>query len=137
MGQSGCLTPIGHAGPNSVCRLPAWIVFAYAALVYTGKTDEEGYAGARKLMWYVEANKVPFQFTSPPGYHPPAAMAGAMKGPASGVFKMFQNPKLEIFMEHGLVFAGNPDSVYRQIVKFYEHVGGFGQLLLMGPGRLP
>ena len=106
--------------------------FAYAALVYTGETDEEGYAGARKLMWYVEANKVPFQFTSPPGYHPPAAMAGAMKGPASGVFKMFQNPKLESFMEHGLVFAGNPDSVYRQIVKFYEHVGGFGQLLLMG-----
>ena len=83
-------------------------------------------------MWYVEANKVPFQFTSPPGYHPPAAMAEAMKGPASGVFKMFQNPKLESFMEHGLVFAGNPDSVYRQIVKFYEHVGGFGQLLLMG-----
>ena len=106
--------------------------FAYAALVYTGETDEEGYAGARKLMWYVEANKVPFQFTSPPGYHPPAAMAGAMKGPASGVFKMFQNPQLESFMEHGLVFAGNPDSVYRQIIKFYEHVGGFGHILLMG-----
>ena len=106
--------------------------FAYAALVYTGETDEEGYAGARKLMWYVEANKVPFQFTSPPGYQPPAAMAGAMKGPASGVFKMFQNPDLGSFMENGLVFAGNPDSVYRQIVKLYEHVGGFGQLLLMG-----
>jgi hypothetical protein len=27
--------------------------FAYAALVYTGETDEEGYAGARKLMWYL------------------------------------------------------------------------------------
>jgi alkanesulfonate monooxygenase SsuD/methylene tetrahydromethanopterin reductase-like flavin-dependent oxidoreductase (luciferase family) len=106
--------------------------FAYAALVYTGETDEAGYAGARKLMWYVEANKVPFQFTSPPGYQPPAAMAGAMKGPASGVFKMFQNPDLGSFMENGLVFAGNPDSVYRQIAKFYEHVDGFGQLLLMG-----
>ena len=115
-------------------RLPAASLdrFAYAALVYTGETDEEGYAGARKLMWYVEANKVPFQFTSPPGYQPPAAMAGAMKGPASGVFKMFQNPDLGSFMENGLVFAGNPDSVYRQIVKLYEHVGGFGQLLLMG-----
>ncbi len=106
--------------------------FAYAALVYTGETDEAGYAGARKLMWYVEANKVPFQFTSPPGYQPPAALAGAIKGPASGVFKMFQNPDLGSFMENGLVFAGNPASVYRQIVKFYEHVGGFGQLLLMG-----
>ena len=106
--------------------------FAYAALVYTGETDEAGYAGARKLMWYVEANKVPFQFTSPPGYQPPAALAAAIKGPASGVFKMFQNPDLGSFMENGLVFAGNPASVYRQIVKFYEHVGGFGQLLLMG-----
>jgi len=106
--------------------------FAYAALVYTGETDAVGYAGARKLMWYVEANKVPFQFTSPPGYHNAAAMAGALKGPASGVFKMFQNPDLETFIENGLVFAGNPDTVYRQIADFYERVGGFGHLLLMG-----
>jgi len=35
-------------------------------------------------------------------------------------------------MQHGLVFAGNPDSVYRQIMRMYEHVGGFGQLLMMG-----
>jgi hypothetical protein len=30
------------------------------------------------------------------------------------------------------VFAGNPDSVYRQIMKMYDHVGGFGHLLIMG-----
>jgi len=41
-------------------------------------------------------------------------------------------PTLEGLMEHGLVFAGNPDSVYRQIMKMYEHVGGFGHLLIMG-----
>ena len=105
--------------------------FAYAALVYTGETDEEGYAGARKLMWYVESNKVPPQFTNPPGYQPLAATVSAMKGSA-GIFKLFQNPTLEGFMENGLVFAGNPDSVYRQIMKMYEHVGGFGHLLIMG-----
>jgi alkanesulfonate monooxygenase SsuD/methylene tetrahydromethanopterin reductase-like flavin-dependent oxidoreductase (luciferase family) len=107
--------------------------FAYAALVYTGDTDEEGLAGARKLMWYVEANKAPLQFTNPPGYHPVAATVRSMKTPGgAGIFKMFQNPKLEEFMEHGLVFAGNPDSVYRQIMKMYKHVGGFGHLLIMG-----
>jgi len=102
--------------------------------VYTGETDEEGFAGARKLMWYVEANKVPLQFTNPPGYHPTAATVNAMKGGASGsgIFKLFQNPSLAAFMEHGLVFAGNPDSVYRQIMKMYDHVGGFGHLLIMG-----
>ncbi|MBI3301793.1 MAG: LLM class flavin-dependent oxidoreductase [Deltaproteobacteria bacterium] len=104
--------------------------FAYAALVYTGETDEEGYAGARKLMWYVESNKVPLQFTNPPGYQPIAATVNAMKGSA-GIFKLFQNPTLEGFMENGLVFAGNPDSVYRQIMKMYNYVGGFGHLLSM------
>jgi hypothetical protein len=84
-------------------------------------------------MWYVEANKVPLQFTNPPGYHPVAATVRTMKTPGgAGIFKMFQNPKLEEFMEHGLVFAGNPDSVYRQIMKMYKHVGGFGHLLIMG-----
>src|SRR5262249_35583942 len=92
---------------------PALDRFAYASLVYTGETDEEGYAGARKLLWYVESNKVPPQYTSPPGYHPIASAVGAMKGGGAGVFKLFKNPApLDEYMERGLVFAGNPDSVY-------------------------
>ncbi len=104
---------------------------AYAALVYTGETDEAGLAGARKLMWYVESNKVPPQFTNPPGYQATAASVGALRG-AGGIFKLFQRPSLERFMANGLVFAGNPDSVYRQIMQFYDYVGGFGHMLLMG-----
>jgi alkanesulfonate monooxygenase SsuD/methylene tetrahydromethanopterin reductase-like flavin-dependent oxidoreductase (luciferase family) len=113
---------------------PALDRFAYAALVYTGETDEEGYAGARKLLWYIESNKVPPQYTSPPGYHPIASAVNAMKGSASaGIFRLFKNPApLDEYMERGLVFAGNPDSVYRQIKKMYDHVGGFGHLLIMG-----
>ena len=42
------------------------------------------------------------------------------------------NPAIGPLMEHGLVFAGNPDSVYRQIKQMYDHVGGFGHLLIMG-----
>lgn len=55
----------------------------------------------------------------------------AMKGVTPGIYKMFQHPTLEGLMEHGLVFAGNPDSVHRQILRMYDHVGGFGQLLMM------
>ena len=32
----------------------------------------------------------------------------------------------------GILFAGNPDSVYRQIMDFYDKVGGFGHLSLVG-----
>ncbi|MGA8398927.1 MAG: hypothetical protein WB697_03515, partial [Stellaceae bacterium] len=32
----------------------------------------------------------------------------------------------------GILFVGNPDSVYRQIMEFYDKVGGFEHLILMG-----
>ena len=35
-------------------------------------------------------------------------------------------------MQQGILFAGNPDSVYRQIMEFYDKVGGFGHLALVG-----
>ena len=35
-------------------------------------------------------------------------------------------------MAQGILFAGNPDSVYRQIMSFYDKVGGFGHLALVG-----
>ena len=56
---------------------------AYAALVHTGETDAAGLAGARKLMWYVESNKVPPQFTSPPGYHTTEPVWGRCAGRAA------------------------------------------------------
>ena len=33
-----------------------------------------------------------------------------------------------------LVFAGTPDDVWDQLKSFYDHVGGFGHLLMMGQG---
>ena len=29
-------------------------------------------------------------------------------------------------MAQGILFAGNPDSVYKQVMEFYDKVGGFG-----------
>jgi alkanesulfonate monooxygenase SsuD/methylene tetrahydromethanopterin reductase-like flavin-dependent oxidoreductase (luciferase family) len=102
---------------------------AYAALVYVGKTDEEGFEGAKKLMWYFQANKVPAQFSNPPGYASIKAAVGFMKG---GETHFDKKASLEQCIEAGLVFAGNPDTVCRQISKHYEAVGGYGHLLAMG-----
>ena len=30
------------------------------------------------------------------------------------------------------MFAGTPDQVHRQMKRLYDHVGGFGHLLIMG-----
>ena len=35
-------------------------------------------------------------------------------------------------MAQGILFVGNPDSVYRQVMDFYDKVGGFGHLSLVG-----
>ena len=35
-------------------------------------------------------------------------------------------------MAQGIMFAGNPDSVYAQIKKFHDEVGGFGHLTMIG-----
>ncbi|HZZ45612.1 MAG TPA: LLM class flavin-dependent oxidoreductase [Pseudonocardia sp.] len=104
--------------------------FAYAALVYTGRTDEEGLAGAEKLMWYITANKVPFHFVQPPGYTPYFVRAAGMRGQRSTYD--FSSLTLTDLINEGIVFAGGPDTVRAQIETFYERVGGFGHLLLMG-----
>ena len=37
-------------------------------------------------------------------------------------------------IDAGLSFAGTPDDVFDQLKAFYDHVGGFGHLLMMGQG---
>jgi alkanesulfonate monooxygenase SsuD/methylene tetrahydromethanopterin reductase-like flavin-dependent oxidoreductase (luciferase family) len=109
---------------------PADDRFAYAALVYTGRTDSEGLAGAEKLMWYITANKVPFHFVQPPGYTPYFVRAAGLRGQRSTYD--FSSLTLNDLIDEGIVFAGSPDTVRAQVETFYERVGGFGHLLLMG-----
>jgi alkanesulfonate monooxygenase SsuD/methylene tetrahydromethanopterin reductase-like flavin-dependent oxidoreductase (luciferase family) len=103
---------------------------AYAALVYVGRTDEEGLAGARKLTWYITANKVPPQFASPPGYLPLPAHVGTLRGQRSPF--AFSHLTFEELIESGIVFAGSPDTVATQVERFADYVGGLGHLLIMG-----
>jgi alkanesulfonate monooxygenase SsuD/methylene tetrahydromethanopterin reductase-like flavin-dependent oxidoreductase (luciferase family) len=104
---------------------------AYAALIYTADTDELGVAGGKQLLWYLNSNKVPLQFSNPPGYHSVSSVVKLLRG--EGPFASFgKEVHADDLMARGVLFAGNPDTVYDQIKRLYDHVGGFGHLLMMG-----
>jgi alkanesulfonate monooxygenase SsuD/methylene tetrahydromethanopterin reductase-like flavin-dependent oxidoreductase (luciferase family) len=105
---------------------------AYAALVYTAKSESEAHAGADKLLWYVRANKVPSEFSNPPGYVPVAANVKMMRGAEHPLSAFARGATVESAIAGGFMFAGTPDQVLAQIKKHYQHVGGWGHLLIMG-----
>ena len=127
--------------------------FAYAAMVYVGDTDEEGVRVGSKLLWFLNTSlKSAPQFskflpgTIPPRFAPQiyrtaprdepatASLANAEKGvaPAGVNAQRLITIDTEQAMAQGILFAGNPDSVYRQIMDFHDRVGGFGHLSLIG-----
>jgi alkanesulfonate monooxygenase SsuD/methylene tetrahydromethanopterin reductase-like flavin-dependent oxidoreductase (luciferase family) len=148
-----------HRQARAVAGLPKVTTdnFAYAALVYVGDTEEEGIEVGSKLLWFLNTSlKSAPQFNKfLPGAAPPAAAPDlyrtkprAEAGPAlqdlalqnaeKGVAPASRNAEKLISlsaadaMRQGILFAGNPDSVYRQIMEFYDKVGGFGHLALVG-----
>ena len=128
--------------------------FAYAAFVYVGDTDEEGIRVGSKLLWFLNtslksapqyskflpgaapAQAAPQLYRSatvaprsgnggPPGAPAPATSAGQNAATLIGL-------NAEQAKARGILFVGNPDTVYRQIMDFYDEVGGFGHLVMVG-----
>lgn len=113
--------------------------FGYTAFVYAGDTDEEGVRVGSKLLWFlntglrsapqywkflpgaVRPELAPALYTTKPRPGVPAAAR-----PAAGLIGI----TAEQAMAKGLMFVGNPDSVYRQIKEFREKVGPFEHLVL-------
>jgi alkanesulfonate monooxygenase SsuD/methylene tetrahydromethanopterin reductase-like flavin-dependent oxidoreductase (luciferase family) len=125
--------------------------FAYAAFVYVGDTEEEGLAVGGKLLWFLNTSlKSAPQHSrllpgtasperAPANYRTrPRAAAPDLAGAEKGVASAGENARrlMAIDAEEakamGILFAGNPDSVYRQIMEFYDTVGGFGHLSIVG-----
>jgi len=133
--------------------------FAYAAFVYVGDTHEEGMRVGSKLLWFLNTSlkSAPQYAKFLPGAAPPhlapqvyrtaprpsAAAGGAgddTTGARSGppVVSASQNAATLIGLTadqataRGILFAGSPDTVYRQIMDFYAKVGGFGHLAMVG-----
>jgi hypothetical protein len=119
--------------------------FAYAAFVYVGDTDEEGMRVGSKLLWFLHTSlkSAPQYSRFLPGNAPPQAAPQVYRtaprsGTGTGVMSAGQNAarlmsvSAEQAMAQGILFAGNPDSVYKQVMNFYDQVGGFGHLSLVG-----
>jgi alkanesulfonate monooxygenase SsuD/methylene tetrahydromethanopterin reductase-like flavin-dependent oxidoreductase (luciferase family) len=103
--------------------------FAYLGLAYAGATDDEGLAVAESLLWYIKSNKSSPQFMDPPGYKPVAVRAAEVTG---GFRAALRGLSMEQMIERGILFAGSAETVAAQIRSFYDQVGGFGHLLIMG-----
>jgi alkanesulfonate monooxygenase SsuD/methylene tetrahydromethanopterin reductase-like flavin-dependent oxidoreductase (luciferase family) len=52
--------------------------------------------------------------------------------PAKQALRSRPGVTAETAMAGGRMYAGNPDTVYRQIMEFYDKVGGFGHLIMVG-----
>ena len=104
---------------------------AYCALVYVADDEEEARKGGEEVLWYMTSNKVPPEYSNPPGYHPPAVAAQIASGSRGGAGIPLQTT-LDQQMARGNMFCGTPDQVFEQIKAFYDYSGGFGNLLIMG-----
>jgi alkanesulfonate monooxygenase SsuD/methylene tetrahydromethanopterin reductase-like flavin-dependent oxidoreductase (luciferase family) len=123
--------------------------FAYMALIGVGDTREEGRRRADQILGYSRTSGIVApQFMNPPGYASVAQSAQALKTSGAGGFRAgriqardgrsIDPRKMTVAdaIDAGLCFAGTPDDVFDQLRAFYDHVGGFGHLLMMGQGGL-
>ena len=118
--------------------------FGYTAFVYTGDTDEEGVRVGSKLLWFLNTGlKSAPQYSkflpgqTPPELAPPLYRAAPPPGSGpTGAASAGRNAatlvgiNAEQAKARGLLFAGNPDTVYRQIMEFQAKVGRFEHLIL-------
>jgi alkanesulfonate monooxygenase SsuD/methylene tetrahydromethanopterin reductase-like flavin-dependent oxidoreductase (luciferase family) len=113
--------------------------FAYGVQVFVADTEAAAKEGGLMLRWYFDANKVPPYLANPPGYSDPkrAATTATPTTPIPQIRHAKGQP-FEWLVDRGVLFAGTPDQVADQIKRFYQAVGGFGHILMMGhAGTMP
>jgi len=115
--------------------------FAYAALCYVGDTDEEGLRVGSKTLWFLNTSlkQAPQMSKFLPGrLSPEIAAQNYRSAPRPGSLANVRPGQsligvtAEQAIARGILCAGNPDTVYRQIMDIYEKVGGFGHLIFIG-----
>jgi alkanesulfonate monooxygenase SsuD/methylene tetrahydromethanopterin reductase-like flavin-dependent oxidoreductase (luciferase family) len=126
--------------------------FAYAAFVYVGDTDEEGLRIGSKLLWFlhtslktapqhskflpgsVRPELAPQVYRTVPkgetAVHPANAGQGALSATQNAA--RLTSITAEEAIAQGILFVGNPDTVFKQLMDFYGKVGGFGHLSIIG-----
>jgi alkanesulfonate monooxygenase SsuD/methylene tetrahydromethanopterin reductase-like flavin-dependent oxidoreductase (luciferase family) len=110
--------------------------FAYAVLCGIGDTDEEGLAVGSKTLWFLNTSlkQAPQMSKFLPGRNPPEMApniwrtTGVRGRPADGLIGI----NAETAIQRGILVAGNPDTVARQIMEIYDKVDGFAHLIFIG-----
>ena len=116
---------------------PALDRFAYTAFVYVGDTDKEGVEVGGKLLWFLNTSlkQAPQMSKFLPGRMPPEMAPRAWRsgpGAAARPADALVNMTAEQAIAQKLMFAGKPETVYRQIMDCYRELGGFGHLIFIG-----
>src|SRR6185437_15256730 len=110
--------------------------FAYAALCYVGDTDEEGVEVGSKLLWFLNTSlkQAPQMSKFLPGRNPPHLAPGIWRstGGSARPGASLVGINAQQAIERGILVAGNPDTVYRQIMDIYDKVGGFAHFIFVG-----
>ena len=107
--------------------------FGYMPMVCTAETEKQALEGAEHLAWFIRG-KSESQFGNPPGYAGIEAAKAGLKGGTASRTAAMRSASMDVIREKGVMVVGTPDSVYDQIVRFHERVGGFGHFLAMMQG---
>lgn len=114
--------------------------FAYLAAIAVADNRKAAMERADHLLGYFRTSGVVYEpFKMPPGYIAPKDYAMVLKHSFARKVARRDGQRIdpstasvEDLIEAGLIFAGTPDEVYRQITEFSDAVGGIGNLLMMG-----
>jgi alkanesulfonate monooxygenase SsuD/methylene tetrahydromethanopterin reductase-like flavin-dependent oxidoreductase (luciferase family) len=104
--------------------------FGFLGFGYTAETEEAAREGGKRLTWYLSSGRTVNYFPAP-GYLSAAAIVAA-RSESGARMAPTTRPDVDTQIEVGNMFIGTPDTVYDRIKKFHDHVGGLGNLLLMG-----
>jgi alkanesulfonate monooxygenase SsuD/methylene tetrahydromethanopterin reductase-like flavin-dependent oxidoreductase (luciferase family) len=104
--------------------------FSYMGFCYVGDSDAEAQRVAEKICWFITVSlKQGTQFERfLPGQLSPELAASAWRG---GRSRAPRDVRAENLIANGQLFAGNPDTVVKQIKHFRQATGGLGRLIMM------
>jgi len=104
--------------------------FSYMAFCYVGDTDAEAERVGQKIPWFltVSMKSQPQMSKFQPGQIAPEMTPAAWR---QGASKRPSNLDVASLIAQGQMFAGNPDTVVRQIKDFRQRVGGVGRIIMM------
>jgi alkanesulfonate monooxygenase SsuD/methylene tetrahydromethanopterin reductase-like flavin-dependent oxidoreductase (luciferase family) len=105
---------------------------AYAALCYTGETDEQAEEEAKGLLWYPYRARHPY-FANMPGYYPLNRQAQFFNSNRRDHHK----DSFENFAQAGIVIAGSPYTMIKKLTYLQQECGAGNVLMMNQAGFMP